>query len=206
MGSLFMGGEWVTNSDGQTFTGTGSVVGFEVDNDFPDPRTVDVTLSDAASEVTQTWPHHFSVNPDGTFLFATAPVSDVSVVVNYYYAGGWRARVGFTGWAVDLTCDALETTQFQISGAAATGWRTFKAGLKGWNATADRHFADAEGLMVSDLGDFVLVRFYTDIDDEKHYTGYAYVTGVNPNAAVDGLVDEPLTFAGVDQLFVGGAA
>jgi len=186
----------------QNFVADGSTRTFTLSVDEPDPRQTSVTLSDAASEVSLVWIKDYSVHPAGRIMLHNAPDSDTSVKVSTMCALEYRAQGGFTGWTCECTCDVLDTSSFgEQAGGTRSAWRTQKAGLKSWTGTAERHWMDDEGLAMSDLGNLAVVRFYTDLPDSRCYCGYAYITGVNPTAAVDALVDEPLTFTGVDALF-----
>ena len=100
---------------------------------------------------------------------------------------------GFTNWSVDANVNILDTTNFSDA-----GWKTHIAGLKDWTGTAEQHW---QSDLLSEVGDRVVVRFYTNYASDQYYYGYAHVTGLTEGAEVDGLVEQGLTFTGEGILY-----
>ena len=116
---------------------------------------------------------------------------------------------GFFNWSFDNTNDVVETTSFDDGGV-----KSYKATLKGWAGTAERHWLSGEqDVMRAKMGSGVpvIAKFYLNDDDPdkgigsasdqgQRYEAYAHLTGLSPGLAVDTIVNESLTFQGTGRL------
>lgn len=192
------GGTWATTTydtvtDEIAGAGDGSTKIFTLANENVDNKNLTVTLSDIGSSNTQQIGQDFTITPKGKITFTTAPPTSDNVKVSYRHYKMVLEAGGFTSWSFDAACDTLETTDFR-----STGWREYKAGLKGWTGTAERHWINP--LTKNALGNKYIVKFFTDEANEKYYTGWAIISGFSPTTPVDTLVDESLGFQGTYRL------
>jgi hypothetical protein len=111
------------------------------------------------------------------------------------------ALAGFYNWSLNYAGEALETTDYGDSGS-----RTYLAGLKGWSATAQKHYLTSSSI-TSWLGTTARVRFFIRYDATPSASsvavfleGSAVVTGADTTAPVDGTVDQGLNFQGTGAL------
>ena len=124
----------------------------------------------------------------GAFFISDHASSDYAVG-----AGG-----GFTGWSMDVTCDMLDTTDFDSSGD-----RTFLRGLKTWTVSADKHWVTGVSDHYSLIGSKVLMKaFLDDTNASDYYVGWGTLSQVTANTPVDALIDESLTITGSDGLYM----
>jgi len=110
---------------------------------------------------------------------------------------------GFYNWSLSLTADALETTNF----SGSTGNRTYIPGLKGWTASAEKHFLTANNVVDSTgapwWNNTVEIRFFTKYvaspsasDQAQYFRGDTVVTGIDHTTPVDTLVTQSVSFQG----------
>jgi len=109
------------------------------------------------------------------------------VWTTYAYEVGQVA--GFFGWNFSKVGDALETTDYSDA-----GHRTYIAGLKGWNGSAERHWLTEEPLEW--INTKLIIKFYVDKTGDLRYEGIGIITGHGVTSAVETLVNESLSFQG----------
>jgi predicted secreted protein len=101
-------------------------------------------------------------------------------------------------WSVEQQSD---TNDDSVMGDS---WRTFKASLKRWTASADVLFDDTDtnGQIACAIGSSVTVSFLMEGAGAGAHklTGTAIVTGRTINTSYDGLVEASLTFQGNGEL------
>lgn len=104
---------------------------------------------------------------------------------------------GFFNWSINLVGDAIETTDKSDS-----GHRTYIAGLKGWNGSAEKHWLTTP--LLDFIGDILIIKFLIDttgdVADELRYEGIGVITGHGITSAVDTLVNESISFQGSSVL------
>lgn len=137
----------------------------------------------------------YIVTPSGRVTLGTAPTAGQAITCTYSYYT--VAQVGgFTGWTADDVCDASEVTDFGDS-----GHRTYIAGLTGWSGSADRHWISDE-IISTWLGTEMIVKLYVDTSSSPmvRYEGWAIITGLHTNVAVDAVETEPIDMQGCGVL------
>ena len=172
-------------------TADGSATDWTLDHSNVDFSGLTVTVAAAAQEQNV----DYIINPNGTLVFTAAPVSDAAIVASYNFYSDLVQAGGFIDWSFDVSGDVLDTTNFE-----STGWRTFKAGLKGWSGSANRHW---QSNIQGNMSRRAIMRFYTDETNSDYYIGFGIVNGLSPSVSADALVDEGLSFQGTGQMFLG---
>ena len=109
------------------------------------------------------------------------------------YIGGDIA--GIRNWTLDYTVDMLDTTDF-ADGAATNAARTFIPGLSGWSGTFEG-FKDGAP---QGLGFSSSITLKLEEDGTYFWQGSAYITGIHPNVAVDGVITYTYDFQGTGEL------
>ncbi len=117
---------------------------FYLDNTMPDWDNVIIRLSDTVSDNTMIRNVDYEISPRGVVTFTSAVSDSRRVQGDYSYFAAYTPLGGFTNWTLDLTCDMLDSTEF-----ASSGWRTFKAGLKGWTGTAEGYWLEGESDLIA---------------------------------------------------------
>jgi len=145
-------------------------------------------LTVVSGGVTQVLGQDFSITPKGSITFKTSQAGE-AVTATYRHYPMTVECGGFTSWSLDIAADMMDDTDFR-----STGWRTFKAGLKGWTGSADRYWINPLGYGV--ISKRCILRFYTDEDTGNYLSGWGIVSGISPSAAVDTLITDNLTFQG----------
>ena len=102
---------------------------------------------------------------------------------------------GIRNWTLDYTVDMLNTTDF-ADGAATNAARTFIPGLSGWSGT----FEGLKDGAPQGLGFSSPVTLMLEEDGTYFWQGSAYITGVHPNVAVDGVVTYTYDYQGTGEL------
>ena len=102
---------------------------------------------------------------------------------------------GIRNWTLDYTVDMLDTTDF-ADGAATNSARTFLPGLSGWSGT----FEGLKDGAPQGLGFSSSVTLKLEEDGTYFWQGSAYITGVHPNVAVDGVITYTYDFQGTGEL------
>ena len=124
----------------------------------------------------------------GAFYISDSSGSDIEIG-----SGG-----GFTGWSMDVTCDMLDSTDFD-----STGDREFIRGLKTWTVSADKHWVTGVSDHYNLIGSKVLMKAYLDdTNTSDFYAGWGTLSQVTTNTPVDALIDESLTITGSDGLYM----
>ena len=203
LGAVYAIGTVQNSVEASTGTGDGTTTDFSMksflSNTIVRPDTFSVRVSDEGSDVAYVWLRDFDLTPDGIISFHTAPSDGGDVLATYQATGQITQKRGFFNYAIDVSCDPLEDTDF-----STTGWRTFKAGLTTWTASAEKHWhssaAYGSDMIEAFKSDLYYVKFYDDTDNLTGYAGWAKVTGVSPNVAVDAVVTEGITMQGFDRM------
>jgi len=109
--------------------------------------------------------------------------------------GGNATEVKSIGdWSLDVSRDMLETTSMNDGEG---GWRTYIPGLAGATGSMNIRFDSADAgqiaLRAAHLaGTSITLELYEDATHK--YSGTAYLTGLSPKAAVEGLVEQSASF------------
>ena len=185
LGSFKIASDVATTASAEVVgTGDASNLVFYLDNTMIDWDNVAVELSDIVSDysaITQVKGVDYEVSPRGVITFTSAPSDSRNVKATYDYFAGYTTLGGFYNWSIDLTADALESTDFD-----STGWRTFTAGLKGWTGSAERYWAsgseDMMTLYMVSTPKLAVLQFFTENETgSDYYTGWGYITGFSMN-------------------------
>lgn len=172
-------------SDEAVGTGDDSTKTFDLDHS-------NIGLLDLKVYLDGTETKDFIVTVKGQITFTTAPANGVAITADYTY---WdvEQKGGFRNWSFSLTGDVQESTDFSSS-----GWKTFVGTQKGWTGSAEQFWQDET---YKDLvGELLIVKFYEDESSTQRHEGWAYITGIDTNAAVDTLIMQPISFQGVGAL------
>lgn len=103
---------------------------------------------------------------------------------------------GFFNWTISIDGEAHEVTDFQDSGN-----KTYLAGLKGWTATAEKHWM-SEGNQGAWINADKTVRFFEVYDAAPntttvyYFAGDCIVSGIETAVPVGDVVTQTLTFTG----------
>jgi len=140
---------------------------------------------------------------NGIIRFQSTIAGMTSVTVTgEYVAQANLAAVGYiTDWTLNVSLDTADET------AMGDSWRSFKAGLASWNASATGFFQDNTqmAMLTSEASPHEsrlwLIEFYVDAPAElDRYVGWGIVTGVNVNATLGDLIKSPITIQGFKNL------
>lgn len=106
--------------------------------------------------------------------------------------GGTPALVGdLREWSLNVEAD-----MFEISTFGSSGWKQFQPNLNGasgsvtgyWNVEASTTMKAMQDHLLSQSTDPATLDLLVDNTNANGYTGSAWVTGISPGAAVDGIV------------------
>ena len=106
------------------------------------------------------------------------------------YVDTGTAVAGIKSWTLDYTSDALETTDF-----AALGVKEYIIGCSGWSGSFEGF---KEGAAQAIAGAAVSLKLYESAT--AYWSGSAFITGVHPSAAQDGVVSVSYDFQGTAGL------
>ncbi|KKM73414.1 hypothetical protein LCGC14_1410690 [marine sediment metagenome] len=101
---------------------------------------------------------------------------------------------GIKSWTLDYTVDALETTDFSVAGV-----KSFIVGGSGWSGSFEG-FKDGapQGL----AGASISLSLKESQTASQKWTGTAFITGIHPSTASDGVVSISYDFQGTGALTV----
>ena len=102
---------------------------------------------------------------------------------------------GIRNWTLDYTVDMLDTTDF-ADGAATNAARTFLPGLSQWSGT----FEGLKDGAPQALGFASSVTLKLEEDTTYYWQGSAFISGIHPNVAVDGVITYTYDFQGTGEL------
>jgi predicted secreted protein len=116
--------------------------------------------------------------------------------------GGSPALVAdLRSWSLNVTAD-----QFEISTFGSSGWREYQPNLNGaqgsvsgyWNVENSTTMKAIQAHILSESPNPATLDLIVDATAQNGYTGSAHVTGISPQAAVDGIVmfDADFTYTG----------
>lgn len=139
---------------------------------------------------------------NGIIKFQSSVAGSAVTVTGEYVAQANLAEVGYiTDWTLNMSLETADES------AMGDSWRSFKAGLAAWNASATGFFQDDTfGAMLTNEDSpheqrLWLIEFYTDDPTElDRYVGWGIVSGVNVNASIGDLVKNPITIQGVKNI------
>ena len=106
--------------------------------------------------------------------------------------GGTPALVGdLREWTLNVEAD-----MFEISTFGSSGWKQFQPNLNGaqgsisgyWNVENSTSMKAVQTHILSQSTDPATLDLLVNNTDGNGYTGSAWITGINPQAAVDGIV------------------
>jgi len=109
----------------------------------------------------------------------------------YVIVASTTAVAGIRSWTLDLTYDMLETTDFGSSGD-----KEYIAGLRGWSGTFEG-FKDGVPLTT---GATVSLALYESSAGGQVWSGQAFLNGIHPNVAVDGIVTYAYDYTGTGSI------
>ncbi len=107
------------------------------------------------------------------------------------------AVTGIKSWTLDYTADTLETTDFADSGV-----KSYIIGGSGWSGSFEG-FKDGVPLPLA--GNAVTIKLYESQTANQFWTGSAFITGIHPATAHDGIVTYAYDFQGTGALTVAAA-
>ncbi len=107
------------------------------------------------------------------------------------------AVTGIKSWTLDYTADTLETTDF-----ADAGVKTFVIGGSGWSGSFEG-FKDGVPLPIA--GNAVTIKLYESQAANQFWTGSAFIVGIHPATAHDGIVTYSYDYIGTGALTVAAA-
>ena len=104
-------------------------------------------------------------------------------------------------WSLDYVADTLDTTDF-----TSTGDRTFISGLRSWSGTCES-LLDGTASPLGDASDLGSLDSVSDVititaSSGKTYSGTAFVTGIHPSVAVDGVNTVTVDFQGTGAITI----
>ena len=141
----------------------------------------------------------FSVEHIGGVVRFLAPLLATDVVT----VSGSSVQVtqagGFFNWSAELAADVKDVTTF-----ASAGWKEHMPTVKGFTASAESYWANAQ--LSQRLGQEVIVALYLDTGTSRtRYEGYAILAGDSIEFTVDDVVNESIEFEGSGNLYYRGA-
>ncbi len=104
---------------------------------------------------------------------------------------------GIKSWSLDYTLDTLDTTDFS-DGGSTNNARTFIPGLSQWSGTFEG-FKDGSPLALG-FTSSITIKLYESQTASQLWQGSAYITGIHPATAVDGVVSYTYDFQGTNEL------
>ena len=107
------------------------------------------------------------------------------------------AVTGIKSWTLDYTADTLETTDFADSGV-----KSYIIGGSGWSGSFEG-FKDGAPLALA--GAAVTIKLYESQTANQFWTGSAFIVGIHPATAHDGIVTYSYDFQGTGALTVAAA-
>jgi len=99
---------------------------------------------------------------------------------------------GIKEWTLDISADALETTDLGDS-----GHRTYIAGLDGWSGSFT---GPRDGTEAASIGSSVSLVLKLSQTSGQQYSGTAIITGIHPSVSVDGVAMITYDFQGTGAL------
>ena len=130
----------------------------------------------------------------GVIVFKT-PLTAQDVVTVSGKSVAVAQRGGFFNWSCELSADTADITTFQSG-----GWKENLPNIKGFTATAESYWGDAE--FTQSLGKEVIIALYVDnTSSKRRYEGYAVISSDNIEAAVDDVINETIEFEGTGNLY-----
>ena len=176
-------GDNPTHITGETVSGSG--VNYQLANSNVDIDSV--VLYDNGSEIAK---GNYTVTVAGKITLSSAPSGTLTADYDYYTV----SQVGgFFNWTLEWNVDVLDATEYNTN-----GFREYEAVLKGWNANADRYWLDEN--YFNNVGSMVIIKLFLDKTGNRRYEGWARISGVSPNVAVNEIIKEPITFTGINNL------
>lgn len=116
------------------------------------------------------------------------------------YVGVSTAVAGINQWSMDYTVDMLDTTDFSASGISA-----FIPGKSQWSGTFSGYKDGAPKNLSSATFDLWLIESATAAvasSEAKAWNGNAYISGIHPTVAHDGIVSYAYDFQGTGTLTI----
>ena len=139
---------------------------------------------------------------NGIIKFQSSVAGSAVTVTGEYILQANLAEVGYiTDWTLNMSLDLAEET------AMGDVWKSYKAGIASWNASATGFFQDDTlGAMLTGEASphenrLWLIEFYVDAPAElDRYVGWGIVSGVNVNATIGDLIKSPITIQGFKNI------
>ena len=128
-------------------------------------------------------------------LYADEDLADGTFDIDDVYAV--KLLGGIKSWTLDATVDMLDSTDF-TDGNTTNSQRTFKPGLSTWSGTFEG-YKDGTPLALS-FSTPVHLALQESGTSGQGWVGMAYVTGIHPNVAIDGLITYTYDFTGNGEL------
>jgi len=98
------------------------------------------------------------------------------------------AGTSIKNWSMSLAGDALETTDFDDSGA-----RTYIPGLTGWSGSFECNYSTGNTAVPGSTGTIICK---TSTGTVGLFTGGIIITGMDVSTPIDGVVTQSYTFQG----------
>ena|SRR5579859_1677064 len=118
--------------------------------------------------------------------------------VNGLVKNGANTVANLQKWAISVKGNVAKTTPFQASGS----WEQNTPTIRGWTATVDGWTdpSDTNGQVALYNGVNSSFTLELDIDGTHHWSGSAYLTGVDPAADSQNMNTTKLSFTGSGAL------
>ncbi len=92
-------------------------------------------------------------------------------------------------WSLDVSADMADTTNL-----SSTGWRSFKAALKGWTGSIEIYTDGTNAIDASEVGTSATIKLHSS--DIYWLEGTAHLSAWHPAVTVDGVQTQTLDFQG----------
>ncbi len=137
----------------------------------------------------------YTVSVKGRITFVAAPGAGGNAITADYDYYSVTQVAGFFNWSLNSNADVLDTTDFDSGGE-----REYIASLTGFDVSAAKHWISEAFITAYYPGQKFIIKCYTDTGASTRYEGWAIITGVSTNCAVDALIDEAVTLQGTGLL------
>ncbi len=104
---------------------------------------------------------------------------------------------GIKSWSLDYVADPLETTDF-----ADAGVKTYVIGGSGWSGSFEGY---KDGAPLPIAGAAVTIKLYESQTANQFWTGSAFIIGIHPATAIDGVVTYAYDYIGTGTITVAAA-
>ncbi len=119
-----------------------------------------------------------------------------TLIATYNHLPSDADCVGLYSWAMDIACDADETTDF-----CSSGFREYIAGLHQWSGNAEAYWMTNDLDRVGNMAMITLYMAKNENDDNQCFIGQGLLIGNTYNVNVNEVVNEEIKFQGTGELY-----